>query len=179
MKEISIHTFKEVIETEHSNPTVDFINVCTPTEYSEKHIPGVRSVPLDELSSRVSEFMNKNTIYIHCRSGRRGRTAIEKLQSLGVQAELINVTGGILAWDEAGFRTHTLSALRMPLMQQVMLTAGLLILLSHVLAFFIYPESIYLSLVVGLGLTFSGITGWCGMAYLLSKMPWNASSSTT
>lgn len=173
MKEISIHTFKEVIETEHSNPTVDFINVCTPTEYREKHIPGVRSVPLDEIALHLNEFKNKNTIYIHCRSGRRGRTAIEKLQSLGVKAELINVSGGILAWDEAGFGTNSLSKDHMPLMQQVMLTAGLLVLLSHLLSYTAHPHALYLSLFVGLGLTFSGLTGWCGMALILSKMPWN------
>jgi rhodanese-related sulfurtransferase len=173
MKEISIHTFKEIIETEHTNPTVDFINVCTPTEYSEKHIPGVRSVPLDELSLHLDEFKNKNTVYIHCRSGKRGRSAIEKLKSLGVKAELINVSGGILAWDEAGFDTNSLSRERMPLMQQVMLIAGMLILLGHLLSFTVHPHALYLSVFVGLGLTFSGLTGWCGMALILSKMPWN------
>ena len=46
MKHISITAFKEVIESEANNSTVDFINVCTPAEYKEKHIKGVRSVPL-------------------------------------------------------------------------------------------------------------------------------------
>ncbi len=173
MKEISIHTFKEIIDTEKTNPTVDFINVCTPAEYNEKHIPGVRSVPLDEIPSHLAEFNGKKTIYVHCRSGKRGRSAIEKLESLGITAELVNVEGGLLAWDEAGFGTQALSKRRIPLMQQVLLTAGLIIVLSHIGAYMFHPALIYVSLFIGLGLTFSGATGWCGMAYVLGKMPWN------
>lgn len=173
MKEISIHEFKNILETEKSNPQVDFINVCTPAEYQEKHICGVRSVPLDELTAHLEEFKNKKIVYVHCRSGKRGKAAIEKLQSHGIQADLINVAGGILAWDEAGFDTISLTK-RLPLMRQVMLTAGLLIILSHVAAYFISTNFIFLSLFVGVGLTFSGATGWCGMAFLLAKMPWNS-----
>ncbi|MAJ97435.1 MAG: hypothetical protein CMI56_02370 [Parcubacteria group bacterium] len=109
MKHVTIGAFKEIISAEQNDPSVDFINVCTPAEYKEKHIHGVRSVPLDELEQHVSEFSNKKTIYVHCRSGRRGVQAIEKLNMLGIKAEFINVEGGLLAWEEAGFETgsHT------------------------------------------------------------------------
>ena len=78
MKHVTVNAFKEIINTEQNNPSVDFINVCTPAEYKEKHIRGVRSVPLDDIEKRVSEFSDKKTIYVHCRSGRRGVQAIEK-----------------------------------------------------------------------------------------------------
>ncbi len=32
---------------------------------------------------------------------------------------------------------------------------------------------------VGAGLTFAGITGWCGMAKLLALMPWNRQSAAS
>ena len=172
MKHITINSFKEVVEAEKNNPSVDFINVCTSAEYKEKHIAGVRSVPLDTLEQHVNEFKDKKTIYIHCRSGKRGATAVEKLASLGVKAELVNVEGGILAWEEAGFNTKSISA-RLPIMRQVFLGAGVLVIVSHTLATFVDPGFIYLSLFVGLGLFVSGATGWCGMAILLAKMPWN------
>ncbi len=88
MKHISVPSFKEVIDAERNNPSVDFINVCTLDEYNEKHIAGVRSVPLDEIEQHLAEFKDKKTIYVHCRSGRRGVAAAEKLAALGVQAEL-------------------------------------------------------------------------------------------
>lgn len=172
MKHISVQSFKEVVKTEANNPSVDFINVCTPAEYKEKHIEGVRSVPLDEIAAHVNEFKGKQTVYVHCRSGKRAGQAIEKLQSLGVTAELVNVEGGILAWDEAGLPTNSLTN-RMPIIRQVLLSAGLLILASFALALMVHPSFIFLAAFVGAGLTFAGATGWCGMAFVLAKMPWN------
>lgn len=172
MKHISVQAFKEVVEAEKNNPSVDFINVCTPIEYKEKHIPGVRSVPFDELANRIGEFSNKQTVYVHCRAGRRSQQAVEKLVALGVTAEMVNVEGGLSAWDEAGFVT-TSQAVRMPLMQQTMLSAGSLILVSFALSMTVHPAFIYLAGFIGLGLTFAGLTGWCGMSYALAKMPWN------
>jgi rhodanese-related sulfurtransferase len=172
MKQISVQSFKEVVKAEANNPSVDFINVCTPAEYKEKHIEGVRSVPLDEISSRVNEFKGKQTVYVHCRSGRRADQAIATLQSLGVTAELVNVEGGIMAWSEAGLPTHSHTE-RMPIMQQVLLAGGLLILIGLFLSWFVNPMFIVITLFVGVGFTFAGSTGWCGMAYILAKMPWN------
>ncbi len=173
MQHISVHTFEEVLKAEKDNPTVDFINVCSPAEYREKHITGVRNVPLDELTEHAGEFQDKKTIYVHCRSGRRSQMAVEKLQALNLNAELVNVEGGLIAWEEAQFVTGKLSNARIPIMQQVLLIAGLLVLLGTLGAIFAHPRFIYLALLVGVGLTFAGTTGWCGMATLLSKMPWN------
>lgn len=173
MKHISPSAFNEVLQTEKSNSTIDFINVCTKAEYKEKHISGVRSVPLDDLEKHLEEFKDKKTIYIHCRSGARGKRAIETLVSLGVQAELVNVEGGILAWEEAGYVTNFFAKVKIPLMRQVFLTAGLLILISSICGFTISQNFFLITVFVGAGLTISGATGWCGMAILLSKMPWN------
>lgn len=171
-KHISPQAFKEVLTTESDNPTVDFINVCTPAEYAEKSIPGVRNVPLDELDSRVDEFSGKRTVYIHCRSGKRGRQAVEKLRAFGVSAELVNVEGGLMGWEEAGFETQS-DTNRLPIMRQVLIAAGSLVLLGYLLSIVVAPAFIYLSVFVWAGLTVAGVTGWCGMSYLLARMPWN------
>jgi rhodanese-related sulfurtransferase len=172
MKHISVSSFKEVIDVEKANPSVDFINVCTPDEYREKHISGVRSVPLDDLEKHLEEFADKRTIYVHCRSGRRGVAAIEKLSALGVKAELVNVEGGILAWEGAGYGIARISS-RPSLMRQTFMAAGGLVLLAHALALAVSPGWIMLSAAVGAGLLFAGATGWCGMSLLLARMPWN------
>ncbi len=172
MKHISVPAFREVIQSEANNQTVDFINVCTPAEYNEKHIKGVRSVPLGDLASQVETLNKKKTVYIHCRSGNRGRQAIEKLQALGVTAELVNVEGGLLAWEEAGYETGSHTT-RLPIMRQVFIGAGSLVLLGLLLTYFVSEAFILIPLFVALGLLVSGLTGWCGMALLLGKMPWN------
>lgn len=172
MKEISITDFKHVLDTNHADTTLDFINVCTPAEYKEKHIIGVRSVPLDTINDRVDEFAGKKTIYVHCRSGRRGQQAIAALAAAGVTAELVNVSGGLMAWEEAGYITNSQTS-RLPLMRQVFLAAGILVLASTTAGLVFDTAMLFITLFVGAGLTFSGLTGWCGMALLLSKMPWN------
>lgn len=172
MKHISVEAFKEVVEAESENTSVAFINVCTPAEYKEKHIPGVQNVPLDGLKKSLGILQDKKTIYIHCRSGNRGRQAIEALTKLGITAELVNVEGGLLAWDAAGFATASLTN-RLPIMRQVLIAAGSFVLLGYVLSLVVNPSFIYLSVFVGAGLVFAGVSGWCGMSYVLAKMPWN------
>lgn len=172
MKEISVHEFKALVHQKGSDTSLDFVNVCSPAEYKEQHIQGVRNVPLDTLKARVGEFSDKKQVYIHCRSGRRGATAIETLRALGVQAELINVSGGLLAWNEAGLPTQALTN-RMPIMRQVLMTAGLLVVLGVLLGYTWHEGFYSLAFFVGAGLTFAGVTGWCGMSKLLAVMPWN------
>ena len=58
-------------------------------------------------------------------------------------------------------------------MQQVQIAAGSLILLGLTLSQTVAPAWIALPWFVGAGLTFAGLTGFCGMARLLAAMPWN------
>ncbi len=172
MKEITIQEFKSTLEKESSNPNFDFINVCTPVEYMEKNIPGVRSVPLDTLMNHLDEFKNKKTILIHCRSGNRSRHAMEIFQNAGITADLQSMAGGLMAWEKAGFKTGAFTH-RMPIMRQVLLTAGTFVAISIILSILVHPYFQYVALFVGCGQMFAGITGWCGLSLLLEKMPWN------
>ncbi|MGE0851286.1 MAG: DUF2892 domain-containing protein [Hyphomicrobiaceae bacterium] len=61
--------------------------------------------------------------------------------------------------------------------QGATLVAGSLILLGVGLGQFIAPVFYGLAALVGAGLTFAGVSGWCGMAKLLALMPWNRSAS--
>ena len=61
----------------------------------------------------------------------------------------------------------------LPLMRQVQIVAGVLILLGVALGYAFSSGFFLLSAFVGAGLTFAGITGFCGMARLLALMPWN------
>lgn len=174
MKNITVKLFKKILDVEKNNSSVAFINVCTPVEYAEKHIEGVESIPLDVLEKNISSLKDKQTIYIHCRSGNRGEKAVKKLESYNLNAEIVNVTGGLNAWEEAGFSTNSLSSSKMTIMRQVFLTAGALVLLGIVLSFTTDNTNfLFISAFVGLGLSISGATGWCGLQMLLSKMPWN------
>lgn len=172
VKHITVGELKEALQNEQSESGADFINVCTPAEYQEKHIKGVRNVPLDSLDEHVSELQDKQTVYIHCNSGNRSQKAIDTLKEQLPNVQLVNVQGGLMAWEEANYPTNSLTN-RLPLMRQVMLAAGSLILLGFGLAFAVHEWFLAIPAFVGVGLFVSGSTGWCGMALLLSRMPWN------
>jgi hypothetical protein len=61
----------------------------------------------------------------------------------------------------------------MPIMRQVQMIAGSLVLVGVVAGVLATPWALALSAFVGGGLLFAGASGWCGMAKLLGRMPWN------
>jgi hypothetical protein len=58
-------------------------------------------------------------------------------------------------------------------MRQVQLIIGLLALTGSILAMTVHANFALIPAFLGCGLTLAGSTGWCGLAILLSKMPWN------
>lgn len=148
------------------------IDVREPVEHAEEHIIGAKLIPLGQLEARASEIDRSAPVVVMCRSGRRGAEAMKKLRELGV-TEVRNLEGGILAWKAEG---HPIGESRknvLPLMQQVQLTIGLGVLTGAILALTVHPNWAFLCAFFGAGLTMAGSTGWCGLAILMSKMPWN------
>jgi hypothetical protein len=61
----------------------------------------------------------------------------------------------------------------LPLMRQVQITVGFVSAIGAVLALLISSWFAVIPLLAGCGLLFAGLTGFCGLALLLAKMPWN------
>ena len=74
------------------------LDVRTPEEYLEGHIPGAINVPNEEIgTAEISELPDKSQlILVYCRSGRRSKEASNKLVNLGYTN--IVEFGGILDW---------------------------------------------------------------------------------
>ena len=84
-----------------------------------------------------------------------------------------DLEGGLPSWQQAGLPVRKLTNAPMPLMRQVQIAAGSLVLLGLILSNTVAPAWILLSWFVGAGLVFAGVSGFCGMARLLALMPWN------
>jgi rhodanese-related sulfurtransferase len=76
------------------------VDVRTPQEFSQAHVPGAVLVPMDELSARLPDLDKERPLYLICRSGHRSAAVCEALAPLGYDA--VNVTGGTIAWLQAG-----------------------------------------------------------------------------
>ncbi len=158
---------------------VELIDVRTPAEFGEVHVPGARNVPLDRLDpSQFTTGRNGSSdpLYVICRSGSRAKQACEQILTAGF-TNVVNVEGGTLAWDQAGFPV-TRGKKAMSLERQVRIAAGFLVLVGAALGAFAHPYWIGLAAFVGAGLMFAGITDTCGMGMLLARMPWNQAAST-
>lgn len=171
MTEITVHELHEVLQKDHSKK-IALIDVRTPSEHKEKRIKGAINIPLDQLESRKKELEKYDMIFMHCRSGGRSQQACSILKNME-HPGVINVVGGILEWEAEGFLVQKHKGFHLSLIRQVHISAGILILLGILLAYTLNPHWVLLSGVVGAGLLFAGLTGWCGMAELLGRMPWN------
>lgn len=152
---------------------VDLVDVRTPVEFREVHVPYALNIPLHELTIEKIAASRKSTgdpLYVICRSGSRGNQACEKLVAAGC-SDVVNVDGGTQAWDQAGLPVvrgkKTIS-----LERQVRIAAGSLVFMGSALAVFDI-RFVGLAAFVGAGLVFAGITDTCGMGMMLARMPWN------
>ncbi|MDP2193723.1 MAG: rhodanese-like domain-containing protein [Alphaproteobacteria bacterium] len=169
MNHLSAYNLKEHLAKGH----VCLIDVRTPAEYAAEHIDGALNIPLKDIEKHTLP-VEKGEIVLYCRSGMRSQQALEKLSLLDDgDTKIYHLQGGLLAWKQAGFKTMKSKKFHLPIERQVFIIAGILIMLGMVLG--TYYDTLFYALptFVGLGLTFAGLTGWCGMALLLTKMPWN------
>ena len=151
------------------------LDVRTPGEFGTAHVPGAKLIPLDQLDPAA--FMRDRgaevaPVYVLCQSGGRAKRAIEKLETAGVKGCVL-VEGGTQAWIDAGFPVTRGESRVLPLMRQVQIVVGFLSATGALLALTVHPAFAFLPLVIGCGLLFAGVTGFCGLALVLAKMPWN------
>ena len=155
-----------------SKPQVLMLDVRTPGEFDQVRAEGARLMPLDQLDpeSVRSACPGDGPVYLLCQSGNRARQAAAKLGAAGLEA--VVVEGGTQAWEAAGLPVKR-GRKTISLERQVRIGAGTLVVLGVVLGFLVHPAFFVLSAFVGGGLVFAGVTGICGMALVLGKMPWN------
>jgi rhodanese-related sulfurtransferase len=161
-------------------PDLALLDVRTPVEFAEAHVPQASNIPLNSLvPQRLVESgrLSKNEpVYVLCRTGVRARKAAEILTREGF-SEATVVEGGTLAWGDAGLPLERGRISMISLERQVRIAAGSLVLIGLILGYFVTPWFIALSAFVGAGLVFAGITDYCGMGLLLAKLPWNTRKS--
>ena len=148
-----------------------FVDVREPGEYDTVCAPGSINVPLSRLEERIDEIPGGRDVYLLCASGSRADAAAAILKENGRNP--VVVTGGILAWEQARLPLDAGDRRVWSMDRQVRFGAGLMILTGLGLGWFAHPGYLLIAAWAGLGLTISGLTGFCGMAYLLARCPWN------
>lgn len=167
MRRITVHEFKQVLDT---NADLQLVDVRSPGEYLAVRILQAQSLPLANFD-RLSPLLNRQKeVYALCRTGRRAEEFCHKIDQLGFDSVLVE--GGIEAWSKH-YPVHRSPNMPWSIERQTRFGVGLLVFLSVVSALFVHFDFVYLAGFVGAGLMYAGATDFCGMSIILAKMPWN------
>lgn len=167
MKTISSQDFFKQRDLSHDV----ILDVRGSDEFVMSHLPQSINIPLEKVEQGAVDIPHDKKIYLLCQTGTRAARARDILVSRGY-SHVVCVEGGMNECAQIPGKVVVLSKV-MPLMRQVQVAAGTLILIGLGLSHWVSKEFILITLFVGVGLVFAGLTGYCGMAVLLSKMPWN------
>ena len=81
----------------HHEP-IQILDVRTPEEFQEEHIPQARLVPIDALREHLQDLDPKKETVVYCRVGLRGYLASRILLQHGFST-VYNLTGGLLSYS--------------------------------------------------------------------------------
>ncbi len=86
--------------------TVQLIDVRTPKEYKDSHIPNAKNINIydNDFVQQASVLDKSKPVYVYCRSGVRSMKAASKLKNAGYK--VYNLNGGIKGWEKAGNKTE-------------------------------------------------------------------------
>ncbi len=93
----------ELMQRIKANHAGLILDVRSPQEYTEGHIPGAINIPHDQLGSRLAEIGSHKDkdVVLYCRSGRRVGIAVNTLRAAGF-SKLLHLDGDMNGWLSNG-----------------------------------------------------------------------------
>jgi rhodanese-related sulfurtransferase len=150
------------------------VDIREADERARQYIAGTRHLPLSKLDEADVALHDGRPVIFHCRSGARTLANSARLAArTGEKCEAYVIEGGLDAWRKAGLPVVTDRRQPIELQRQVQIGAGSLALGGTLLGAFVSPWFYIVPGFVGAGLLTAGVTGFCGMALLLMRAPWN------
>ena len=108
--QISVH---ELANRLHLSDPVTVLDVRSPKEWRDGHIQHSIHIPGGELPKRIHELPSDRKLHVICGSGYRSSVATSVLQRAG-HDELVNVVGGMTAWNKQHLLTISSDESRAP-----------------------------------------------------------------
>ncbi len=100
VKAITVSEFEELAKNKGA---VRIIDVRTPDEMAEGHIPNAKNVDYknDNFKSEIAKLDKNRTYILYCKTGVRSGNAADVMKAAGF-THIYALNGGIEAWQEAG-----------------------------------------------------------------------------
>jgi len=167
---------KEMLRTKQAI----LIDVREADEHARERIKGAKLMPLSRFDAAkiVGWLKPGQRAIMQCKSGKRAAEACRIATALEVNGiPVVSLVGGIEGWKSAGLPVEVDTGVcAISVMRQVQLTIGIATLIGCALAWFVNPAFLVIPAFFGAGLTVAGASGTCGLASVLSAMPWNRPS---
>ena len=154
------------------------LDVRTDAEYQAERVKGSIDIPLSFIENRegrIADILKWKDVLIMCRTWIRAELARQILAS---HCEIKNMR--VFKWWIVEYKKQFPEQIitwtgmsKLPIMRQVQVIAGGLVLLFSILGFLYNVNFFFWSALVGAGLTFAGITGHCWLALVLKNLPFN------
>lgn len=92
--EISVAEAKEIITRNRKDANFAILDVRTPEEFADEHLPGAVNIDIHEedFPERIRKLDRTRTYLVHCKSGGRSRAAVELMVEMGF-TRVYNVSG--------------------------------------------------------------------------------------
>lgn len=104
VKSVSPVQSSALIQQNSGNSRFVILDVRTPLEYADGHLPGAVNIDFDSptFKDAVSHLDENRTYLVYCRTGARSATASKIMVELGFR-HIYNMTGGFTEWQAQGF----------------------------------------------------------------------------
>jgi rhodanese-related sulfurtransferase len=156
------------------------IDIREADEHAREKVLEAHHLALSKLDEADLALHEGKPVIFHCKSGARTMGNASRLaQKVGGACEAFIVDGGLDAWKQAGLPVVTDRHQPIELQRQVQIGAGSLAFLGTMLGLSVNPWFFAVPAFVGAGLIIAGITGFCGMANILIRAPWNRATFGT
>ena len=85
------------------------VDVRTPDEFAEGHIPGAMNVDFlgDDFEKQLAALPTDRPLLVHCAAGNRSSKAIVKISALKKHAQIFHLKSGFNGWKAAGKPVET------------------------------------------------------------------------
>ncbi|WP_194948073.1 rhodanese-like domain-containing protein [Actinomyces trachealis] len=101
MKEMTVAELRALVQAgETPGSSYTLLDVREPDEVAATAIDGSLRIPLAQVVQRMGELDPSKETIVHCAGGTRSKRAIVALCDAGFKGELINLEGGVRAWNE-------------------------------------------------------------------------------
>lgn len=156
------------------------LDVRTRGEFAYEFIEGSECDPLSgfDAGAWAAKLDGSRRCVVVCQGGIRAKQAAGQLEAAGAK-NVVVLEGGVNAWKAAGKECRRGERRVLPLDRQVRIATGMIVVAGVVLGAAVNPLWYLLAGGMGAGMIFAGVTNWCGLAIVVSKMPWNEGGTKT